>query len=337
MADRVLLSDPAWFPDRLDWPNRLIRLVRVERAVLATSAFLDGRTPLASASAASRVLTLREFVDGLGERRQDARWLLHESFCGSTLLARILTVDGEALCLREPQVLVDLANWRASPGFADAAGFAAATRAVVAKLAQRWPDGAPIAIKPSNWPNTIAGELLAASLRPRCAIIAITAEAFLVSVLRGGPARLRYVLELYDHFGRARPALARRVVDSLEPGDDGLAVALQHAAGAHWIQRALLDEAGAVAGQAPEALAYPDWIADPPAAARRVAAALALPVSEDALLRSVRHHATAYSKDEGRTHDREAERSDDTRLRALHAEPIGRALGMLERLGKPPL
>ena len=104
------LTDARWFPVDLNVRERRYGFLRIEDAVLERSSFLDTRidAPLAQAVAVA--------ADSLGELDVAARapaWLFHTSFCGSTLLARVLHAPPHGVCLREPMVLRRLGDARA--------------------------------------------------------------------------------------------------------------------------------------------------------------------------------------------------------------------------------
>jgi hypothetical protein len=327
------LSSPRWFPDRLDWHNRLVRLVPVRLETLRKSAFLDGRTPLHDPREAPQVVDLETFIAAHSrESPPDVGWIFHESFCGSTQLARILTVDGEALCLREPQILTDLASWRAALAADDETLFAATLRASVASLSQPWADSERIAIKPSNWANTIAAELLAVSRTPRAAYLKIAAEPFLVAVLRGGAERVRYVLNLHMHLAAARPALRAAIAAYLDPAQDEATSLMRHLAATHWMQRQLLGEIDAAAGSAAgfARLAFPGWLTDPLGGARAAGQALTLGISPDRLARSAASQAARHSKTRGDAYEAAREEQENTAIRASQGAAIADALGALE-------
>lgn len=334
VADSVF-HDPSWFPDRLDFQNKLLRLVPVERATMLRSAFLDGRTPLTTNPNAARVVPLRSFLAALTEAPSFARWVLHESFCGSTLLARALTVPDQVSCLREPQILLDLSTWRqALAGAEDRALYQAAVRATVAKLSQRWPDGAPIVIKPSNWANTIAADLLAAARDTRAIVVQNTPQAFLIAVLRGGRDRLRYVLQLRAHLAAARPDLAALAADTPGAAAGTLEEALALSVQCFWMQRMMLRDVVGSSGTQHNMLSlrFPDWLSAPLDNVVRAQHALGLSIPADATARAVACATLHYSKDnDNALFDKDAEDVANARILTLYAHQIEAALTLYDR------
>lgn len=334
MVVNGVFQDPSWFPDRIDWQAKLLRMIRVDHDTICGSAFLDGRTPLATEPKAVRIVPLRDLIDGIGDEIGDARWIFHESFCGSTLLARALTIDNSALCLREPQVLLDFASWHAAGvTSADRTLYCAALRAIVAKLSQRWSDTALVVIKPSNWANTIAADLRAASAGGRAVAILTTAETFLVAVLRGGRERLRYVLELRNHMAMARPALAAAVADIPASESGTLTSAVSLAAQCFWMQRVILEETIRTRDDQQDMLTiqFPDWLAAPRDNVSRLQRGLGLRLSPATVAHSLARTLPRYSKgDNGVMFDKHAEDAANARVREIYAEPIRAALRSLD-------
>ncbi|WP_374414749.1 hypothetical protein [Novosphingobium colocasiae] len=316
----ALLSSPEWFPERIDWRNGLIRLLRVSRETLRDSAFLDGRTPLAAGGEA-QVIDLHRFVAAVPPAAHSVGWIFHEGFCGSTLLGRFLTVDDHALCLREPQVLVDLADWSAGLPAGDEPAFAAALHAVVAKLAQPWHDGERIAIKPSNWANPIAARLLAAVPGSAAVLAVIDAEPFIVAVLRGGRERIGFVLDLQRHLLLARPELGALFADVLAHPPDDPAALLRHLAATHAIQRRVLDEL-----TVPERLDFPHWLATAHETARHTAAALGLAIPAAALACQVDRASRTHSKTAHESYEPGRDADANATILRLHGAAIAEAI-----------
>lgn len=315
-------SQPEWFPDRIDWQHGLIRLLRVSRDTLRDSAFLDGRTPLAASGAEAHVVELQQFVAAVPPAPAGVGWIFHEGFCGSTLLARFLTVDGHCLCLREPQVLVDLADRRAALPDGDDPAFDAVLRAVVAKLAQPWRDGERIVIKPTNWANTIAVPLVAATPGAR-AVLAVSAVAdFLVAVLRGGRERIGFMLDLERHIVQARPELAQAYAPILADAPGDPASLLRHLAAAHAMQRRLLDELERPALR----LDFPAWTARAHDAAMRAADALGLAIPGEALARQVDRSARTHSKGSRQAYSPGQDAEANGAILHMHGAAIAQAI-----------
>ena len=104
-----LLKNPEWFPIGLSQDYRTIRFGRVPRDDLAHEAFLDQR--MSGSVKAVQEHPVREIVAQAGEFPAELPvFVFHSAFCCSTLLARAFDAPGRCLSLKEPDVLMGLAN-----------------------------------------------------------------------------------------------------------------------------------------------------------------------------------------------------------------------------------
>ena len=97
------------FLNRVHPGRRQIEFVRTDLGRLRAAIFLDGRERFSDGKPeieASPQSSVGEPAVG-GDRM-----IFHQGFGGSTLLARLLDRCGAAIVLKEPQCLVDLADWQ---------------------------------------------------------------------------------------------------------------------------------------------------------------------------------------------------------------------------------
>jgi hypothetical protein len=133
------------------------------------------------------------------------------SFCGSTLLARLLDFPGKVLALKEPNCLVDLADWKRAGGGPE---FEAMLRFALAMLGRPWAEGEQILLKPSSWANNLIADFAAPT---RAVFITIARDRFLEAVLRGGSERLAFTARLAAHlspFAEGGPGRLQSAIDS---------------------------------------------------------------------------------------------------------------------------
>jgi len=194
-----LIGSPSWLLHEIDAAGGRLIFLPVARATLARAAFLDGRCPLAEGGAAT--CTIDEALAAAAEAGPPGpdRFVFHMSFCGSTLIARILDRPAKALVLREPNILVGLADWKAAQARAGRADprFAPMVALALASLRARWRPDEPVLIKPSNWVNNLLPELCAGDARAAC--IQIEPRPFLRAVFRGGRERMAFIARLVAH------------------------------------------------------------------------------------------------------------------------------------------
>jgi hypothetical protein len=187
----VELGDPAWFPDGLDLDAGNARFVRAGRAALSAQPFLDDKwrhEGLPCVAAPMPALPAAPVA------RPRLHFLWHTSFCASTVLAAALDTPGKALALKEPQVLIDLADVKrgARGRIADLA----LARGVFGLLARRFDPREQVLVKPSNSANALIEEA-AALTEGGMLLLHSDCESFLVSIARAGQAGVSYVRELF--------------------------------------------------------------------------------------------------------------------------------------------
>jgi len=103
-----IARDATWLAQALDPAAGMVRLIAMDREAYLAASFLDDRMlqqpvdthlfPWPEVAAA--------MADGL---RTDARWIFHIGHVGSTLVSRMLGEIADALAIREPRLLRDLA------------------------------------------------------------------------------------------------------------------------------------------------------------------------------------------------------------------------------------
>lgn len=210
-----VLAEPHWYLDGFDAGTASFRFIEVELQKLQAAAFHDGRTPLAAPSGRSCRVSLAEALGREEESPGTQRIIAHTSFCGSTLLTRLLGACDGVLCHREPRVLIDLANGK-STGAVDTGNtgtWPRLLRFALAQLNKAWPNHPATCIKPSNWSNPILEDFHAAGIEARFVLMRAPVQDYLLANIRGGNDRIRYSIELLNHLARLHPALSSRAAD----------------------------------------------------------------------------------------------------------------------------
>jgi hypothetical protein len=184
--------DPRYLLHCVDPVRRQLHFRPTTPDAIRDAAFIDGRTDIWTGPPV--VFPFDAVGQVAAPRRATRRAIFHMSFCGSTLLARLLDRPGKVLALKEPNCLVDLAGWKSTAGidFSPLLGFA------MAMLGRPWSEGEQVLLKPSSWANNLIDDLLAQS--PMYAMfVTIARERFLEAVLRGGNERLAFTARLAAH------------------------------------------------------------------------------------------------------------------------------------------
>lgn len=193
-----LIKDPTWLPEAYDAVRDVIRFARIDRAGLVREAFLD---PPRMTSVSDRAeAPLAALVSVLDTAPQAPSFIFHTSFVCSTLLARALDAPGAALALKEPNILLDVANaGRVSDKLRrDPRLYQRLCRTVFALLARPHEGAERAVVKPTNSASVLAAEALAAGAP--CLFLYGDLTDFLVSILKKGEEGRGFVRRLYNIF-----------------------------------------------------------------------------------------------------------------------------------------
>jgi len=181
-----------WFPADLDAARRSLLLVETDEVTLAEQPFLDRRWR--RTGLAERWAPLESLV-GPGDPTPDLGFIFHTSFCCSTLIAAALDRRGRSLALREPWVLVQLADalrvGQCEPG----QPLDGAPGQVFRKLAAVASAG-KVLVKPSNFANRVAREAALAT-SGKALLLYSDLPSFLISIAKGGVQLGRFVRSLF--------------------------------------------------------------------------------------------------------------------------------------------
>ena len=190
------IADVRFFPAHIDFERNCLILVETTRDRLTATPFLDGRSPIAEGIALE--VPLDEAIDAEWRvtLRPD-RFIFHVAFCGSTLLATLLEIEGRTFAEREPHVLVELADaWGRQPP-----ALVRSTLDLMRDLLRRpWHSGEVNICKPSNWANPLIPLLTEDAARIRPLFVTTGKRSYLHSLFRGGRERMVYVIRATDHF-----------------------------------------------------------------------------------------------------------------------------------------
>ena len=315
-----LAANPDWLLHRIDAVKGLATFVRSDRDRLAATLFLDGRTAFATGQTLDVELAA---LDQLASApAAPARFIFHMSFCGSTQLAHLVGESGAGLVLKEPQALVDLADWQrtlAERGIVDPR-LAPALRGSIALLSRGWPGSPPTVVKPSNWVNTLIPLLDGAA--SRVVMVTIERRAFLRAVFRGGRDRLAFTARAASHFAAA-VGQTERLDQALASSDDPLDRMARLTLVAHDLQHRQFAQAASF-----PAVARIDQkliIEDPVAALDRACEALALSWSKEQAA-AIEKLTGRDAKNPGQSFTASGQLAEDAVVEDHHGQRFDRAL-----------
>jgi hypothetical protein len=320
------LADASWFPVDLDVPARRFAFLKLAPSALEQSVFLDTRiqAPLADALP----LPADRVRDELPHAGAPPGFLFHTSFCCSTLLARLLHLEGRSVALKEPLVLRRLGDARHAGVDAGAL-----TGLAVRLLARPWSVAGRVLIKPTHAALNVAPELLAAAPDARAVLLHGTLEDFLVSNIKKPPASQQKVPELVERALRASGWHERLSAAALAPPDFLSGVALQ------WC--AQLELAGALLagpqGARVRVLRERDLLADVPGTAGRVAEWLGWEFPRGVIEARAAEVAGRHAKQPDAAYGAERRAAEAAMLRERFGDDIDRALAWAGRLLFPAM
>jgi hypothetical protein len=196
-------GDPAWFPTGIDASRQEASFRRTSRHALSEAPFLDSRFVAPPPEVRVPLAVLAQRFGAAAGRPPPT--IFHTAFCCSTLLASALDRPGRVLALKEPDVLMQLANLRrVDPVHAsDDARFAALGALVFAMLGRRFAPAEQVLVKPTNAANNLLP--LAATLGGQVLLLRTELPDFLVSVIKKGEAGRWFVRHLFNIFRLDRP------------------------------------------------------------------------------------------------------------------------------------
>ncbi len=332
MTGRDTLNDPNWFLHRFLTQSETFIFVRSDRSELVGATFLDDRHNFRTSDDARRV----SFDEALawseeGALERAARIIAHKSFCGSTLLARLVDRDPSAVSYKEPQVILDVADLKAARrGLAkDPVRWPVLLRFVLSQLSKTWSADERVVIKPSNWANNILPDIARHVPDAYWAFVGIDLHDYIVANLRGGKERLAYSLKLFDHLAQTSGP-HRRLAKRLD-GDEPSTVrrVLKLLALSHRLQGRLFDDAeSAISEDRRIGLTKAELQGAPQMNARRVRRRFSLPEAHapSAPAESIEAVLSRHAKAPGQNFDLAREQAMDRRIIEQFGADIDAAL-----------
>lgn len=271
---KTIARDTGWFVENFDAESTTLSFVHTDRQTRARQPFLDGRwnreglerreVPLESLAA--------QMQRGGSEPAINFIW--HASYCCSTLIAELLDLPGRSMSLREPLVLVSVADAKRAGQFGGAHMPPRLLELVLCLLA-RTANSERVLVKPSNFANNLIQD---AARRSQGKVLFLYAdlESFLTSIEKGGDGLGKYVRRLFGNLARDNGAqVPWPLQDVLHMSDLEIAALCWHMQLAQFERAAQsLDEGRAAA------LDCTDFLADPATTLRALAAFFELDWSE---------------------------------------------------------
>lgn len=153
------------------------------------------------------------------------RFIFHMAFCGSSLLSNLIASQTPSLVLREPNILVNIANNEFSVANGSAETQVQMSLKFVLNELSTFGNHSfeGVVIKPSNWVNTLLPTILSSgiSTTSHALFVTITEREFLRTVFFGGRSRMEFILRFSSHIVNAiedgKAVLTEAIGDNTDP------------------------------------------------------------------------------------------------------------------------
>ncbi len=292
-----LLRSPDFYPLQIDQQKRSMRFVRMSRASYRDSVFLDLRLRHMGEILDLKLDDLLLQSGRLAAEERPVHYILHISFCCSTLLARYFELLPNFFVLKEPRLLAQLAVSRHLQDIPWDEWFD-----LTVKLLSRTYDRNEIVVmKPNDWVNPIGCTLLRHNPRATSTFLMAPLKAYMLSILKSEERR-GWVRE------RAPKAAADVTLCPQLAGVDPSRLAVPEAIAYLWLaQRFVCGQMTKEMGDRMVVMSGDDLAQKPRSALQKLTQALSLPVEEKTIEWATRQPSVQrYSKDLSRPYDAES-------------------------------
>lgn len=181
-SPRAVAIDPQWLPHTYEADGARLTSVFVPRAEHTELMFLSDEHYTSEFPKVTHLAS--EVAANLGEAAvAPIHFIFHTAFCGSTLMVRALDVPGRTFGLKEPDVLINLANRLAR---SDDPANRQRLQLVLRLLARPYQPGETVIVKPSNFANRLIRPMLEAIPDARAVLLWSDLPTLLRSLVKRG-------------------------------------------------------------------------------------------------------------------------------------------------------
>ncbi|WP_286264999.1 hypothetical protein [Thalassotalea atypica] len=212
VSTKQLLNDADYFLHAFNKSTDTFTFVKTNQSTLQQLAFVDGREKITVDDTCYQLKTddiESQFLPN--DSKASLRFIFHIGFCGSTLLANALGQQADkVLCYKEPQVLIELAQLKASQHlcYRDKAMWQKHLRFCLSQLNKTFSLAQTAVIKPSNWVNSLLPDIVKSGRDIRAVFVSMPIEDYLIAVFRGGQQRFQFIYQLRQHLVQVLPEYA---------------------------------------------------------------------------------------------------------------------------------
>lgn len=307
-----ILANAEWFPAEYDIPSRMLRFAQSSRETIANETFLgEGKwdySKLPQAEFSEQVL-LRHLPGKTPKPHINFIW--HTGFCCSTLIARLLDIPGKNLSVKEPAVLLLLADVRRQNAMAPGRAFSPRFPELLFHLLGRpFSAGERITIKPTNSCNYVLRDAISLT-QGKHLFLYSDCRSFLISIAKKGEYGRQYARKLYAGIVADGNVQARwPIADVFAMTDLQIASILWHMQIAEFQRNLPL-----LAPERARSLDCDAFLADPLGTLAKMDEFLELGIGRDCLADRIASPVfSRHSKDTRTAYDHENRRADHGRL-----------------------
>ena len=253
-TEQALLSDAKYFLHQFNAAKDCFSFVQTSQQQITQTTFLDGRENFSTEEIFYQ-LSSEQLFQQKSQPVKDSisgtapRFIFHVGFCGSTLLAKCLgEMATSILCYKEPQVLIDFAKLKETNHFLyhDKEKWRQYLLSASAQLGKAYNTEQVAVLKPSNWVNSIAPDLVYEMPQSRAIFISMPVEQFIIAILRGGKDRISFIYQLRQHLQSVLPEFNQLCQQVDNSNDDIMLQVVKSAILVHQMQQQLFRQAQAM-------------------------------------------------------------------------------------------
>jgi len=179
---RDVLLNPEWIPHTFDVTGATLTFVHVPKAARADLMFLSDEHFAGNFDKIG--FPVAEVAAAIGQSpRAPLHLIFHSSFCCSTLFANALDVAGTTTVLKEPDILINVANRLIR---SDDQANRQRLELVLRLLERPFAPGEAVIVKPSNFGNRLVETILALRPQSKAVLLYSDVRTLLTSLLKRG-------------------------------------------------------------------------------------------------------------------------------------------------------
>lgn len=196
-----IVKNPNWYLHGINLDDASLSFVKTDEHALSACSFLDQRFNVNGLPSVSiKLIDLMGLLDLIDSATPI--FVFHTAFCCSTLIARCLDFDSANVSLKEPAVLMALANYQrvGHPLLGNPAQANAIYSLVTKLLFRKFDVGQTVLVKPTNTVNNIILPMMATDPQSKALLLHSDLESFLISILKKGEEGRGFARHLFTIF-----------------------------------------------------------------------------------------------------------------------------------------